>query len=43
MRYFKYLLALAALTFAINPVLAQSVGTYTESANYCNWRGSTGN
>ena len=33
MRYFKYLLALAALTFATTPVLAQSVGTYTESAN----------
>lgn len=32
MRYFKYLLALAALTLP-SLALAQSVGTYTESAN----------
>lgn len=34
MRYFKYILALVALTVAnLSPALAQSVGTYTESAN----------
>lgn len=34
MRYFKYLLALVALTATnLSPALAQSVGTYTESAN----------